>query len=92
MSIAVGQSGDGPNERPRHPGCHGGKGFGYFLDPGGKAVNGKITKWSKQWRKFPAQTITDFGFLAVLDETRRAGSLGAPAPVVLMIVCLFDGE
>ena len=30
--------------------------------------------------------------LAVLDDSRRAGSLGAPAPVALMIVGLFNGE
>ena len=28
----------------------------------------------------------------MLDDSRRAGSLGAPTPVVLMIVGLFDGK
>ena len=30
--------------------------------------------------------------LEVLDDSSRAGSLGAPAPVALMMVGLFDGE
>ena len=30
--------------------------------------------------------------LAVLDDSRRIGKIGAPAPVVLMNVGLFDGE
>ena len=29
---------------------------------------------------------------AALDDSKRAGGHGAPAPVVLMIVGLFDGE
>ena len=39
-----------------------------------------------------AQTSTGLRILAVLDYSRRARSLGAPPPIVLMFVGLFDDE
>ena len=61
VSIAVGQSGDGPKDLPRRPGCHGDKHFGQFLLP-----HRRKQKWSYRRRVFrpkPSRT------LAVLDDS-----------------------
>ena len=78
MSIAVGQRGDGAKEPPRRPGCHGSKRVGQFLLLIDKNQRGPIGD---------ANTCANHH-----DNSRRAGSPGAPAPVVLLIVGLFEGE
>ena len=82
VSITLGRSSDGPKEPPRHPGCHGGN-FYHLIDENQRVLICRAnfsTKPSRTWDFCGARLY------------RRAGSLGAPAPVVLMIADLFDGE
>ena len=81
VSIAVGQTGNGPKERPRRPGWRSGKCFVQFLLLSGLTGGANFGSNHHGLR-----------ILAVLDGSRRARSLGAPAPAVLMIVDLCNGK
>ena len=67
-------------------GCHGDKRFGQFyplIDEKQRGLTGGANSDPNHHRQW---------IFAVLDDRRRARSLDAPAPVVLLIVGLFDGE
>ena len=85
VSIAGGQSGDGPKEPPRRPGCHGSKFFAsfYLIDVNQMGLTGGANS---------CQNHHGLRSLAVLDDSKYAGRRVAPAPVSLMIVGLFDDE
>ena len=87
VQIAVGQRGNVPKEPPLSPGWLGGKCFHQFLPTHRRKPKGSYTGGANSGPNHNGLWI----FL-VLADSRCVVSLGAPAPVVLMIVGLFDGE
>ena len=72
---------------PRCPGRQGDKRFGKKISPLIDDDQRDLTGGAHSVSNHHGVSI-----LAVLDDSIRQGNLGAPDPVVLMIVGLFDGE
>ena len=68
------------------PGCNGGKRFGNFYPLIDENQRG-LTVGENSGPNHDGLWI-----LSMLDDSGGAGSLGSPAPVVQMIMGLFDGE